>query len=191
VHLHRTGLLEQRRSAIWILAVLAPCLLLQARVSAINPIEMDPAAESGRDVGRYIHTHWPAGSVVALNTAGSTPFYADEMVYIDMLGLNDPVIARRKNIPKDGSWTHLIGHLKGDGSYVLSRRPDYIILGPSQGTTPEHQDSVHFVGDYEIGSSPLFREQYQRCSALTEERRLFTYYQRRDLNRICPKTSTP
>ena len=55
----------------------------------------DPAAFVGRIIGGYIAENWPPGSSVALNTAGSIPYYSPGNSYIDMLGLNDPQIARR------------------------------------------------------------------------------------------------
>jgi arabinofuranosyltransferase len=95
---------------------------------------MDPAALNGRQVGLYIRRAWPKDSLVALNTAGSTVFYS-KLRSIDMLGLNDHHIARRP-VVQDPTlpWSHLPGHQKGDGSYVLDRKPDFIIIGGSQGS---------------------------------------------------------
>jgi hypothetical protein len=59
---------------------------------------------------------------IAVTAAGCIPFWT-EFPAIDMLGLNDPHIARSRP-PNLGSG--VIGHEHGDGSYVLSRRPDII-----------------------------------------------------------------
>ena len=100
--------------------------------------------------------------LVAANIAGSIPYFSD-MNFIDMLGLNDYTIAQRNISYDYGSffkaavdvkkiftvqgrseiihnitenylpWQLIPGHGKGDGQYVLSRKPDYIIIGPAEG----------------------------------------------------------
>jgi hypothetical protein len=185
--LHGSGVLTNLRMAAASALVLSVALWLQILYPILNPCYPDPAALVGSAVGQYIAQSFPADSRIALNTAGSTPYFADNHEYIDMLGLNDSVIARRTNIPVEGPWTHLIGHLKGDGAYVLSRRPDFIILGPAEGTTPELSHIVHFFGDYEIGNSPDFRRDYEVCYApIPVAAGVFTYYQRREAQRPCP-----
>lgn len=184
--LAQNGLLNRPLVTPAICVGLVFALTLQARPHVLNPRNTDRAAMIGTTIGRYINTHWPAGSTIALNTAGATPFYADKMQYIDMLGLNDAQIARRKNIPQTGPWTHLVGHLKGDGASVLARKPDYIILGPAEGTTPELRALVYFIGDYEIGNSRFFLDNYEPCTAHASESVILTYYQRRDLGYKCP-----
>lgn len=187
LHLYRIGVLDTSGGRAGVTVVLLGCLALQVHVTTLTPRIMDPAAQVGRTVGEYVNTHWRQGATVALNTAGSTPFYADNFQYIDMLGLNDRQIARRKDIPESGPWTRIIGHLKGDGRNVLSRHPDYIILGPAEGTTPLQPGPIYFIGDYEIGKSPEFRQQYQLCSVLLPSGKTFRYYRRLgDEGRSCP-----
>lgn len=145
----------------------------------------DPAAYFGKHVGLYIKDHWPKDSIVALNGAGAGPYYS-RMNCIDMLGLNNYVIAKRKidldvsfllkdpaNIfklffPKGRAelsqqirqrysfWQLLPGHGKGDGKYVLSQKPDYIILGGSDGDS-----KPWFIGDQEIFESLDFQNNYE------------------------------
>jgi hypothetical protein len=55
----------------------------------------------------------------------------------------------------DLPWARVPGHRKGDGAYVLSRHPDYIILGGSDGSL-----KPWFVGDKEIVDTPAFSELY-------------------------------
>lgn len=123
-----------------------------------KPRKMDPAATIGRAVGRYVAANWPAGSLVSCATAGSTPYYSPELQYIDALGLNDKVIARRKVTTFHTERQHWPGHMKGDGAYVLSRKPDYIILGPAEGTSA---DRPWFLTDYELGLNPQFAAEYK------------------------------
>ena len=120
---------------------------------------MDGAAFLGSEVGRYINLNWPPGSLVALNTAGSTPYFAPKLRFIDMLGLNDTTIARRKDPPLRTKMQEWPGHRKGDGRYILSRRPDYIIIGPSNGDYAN--DFPWFLSDYELEGSTEFARQYQ------------------------------
>lgn len=84
------------------------------------PERIDSAAYVGALIGRHIHNRWPAGTVVALNTAGSTPYFAPRYTYIDMLGLNDRRIATRPVRQARLPWQRVPGHAKGDGAYVLA-----------------------------------------------------------------------
>jgi len=116
----------------------------------------DAAAWHGTIVGKHIQKSWPAESVVALNSAGATAFFAN-FHCIDMLGINDYHIARTTarydpRLP----WTALAGHRKGDGRYVLGRKPDYIIIGGADGNT-----FPLFNGDAEIMENPDFQKTYK------------------------------
>jgi hypothetical protein len=119
----------------------------------------DGAAFLGSLIGKYINANWPEGSLVALNTAGSTPYYAPKLRFIDMLGLNDTTIARREHVPMRTKMQEWPGHGKGDGAYVLSRKPDYIIIGPTNGDYANN--FPWFLSDYELGGSAEFERRYQ------------------------------
>lgn len=118
----------------------------------------DAAALTGHVVGRYLQEQLPAGTVVALNTAGSVPYYAPDLVFIDMLGLNDAHIAARKVGKVRAPWQAVAGHAKGDGRYVLERAPDVIILGPAMGVTA---DRALFLSDVELAESEAFQRDYE------------------------------
>lgn len=183
-------------------ALLAACAM-QVRVQQLDLWAGDGTEMMGADVGRYIDAHWPAGATAGLNAAGATPYFADRLRYIDMLGLNDAVIARRHPIPLSAIGPRRIGHLKGDGAYVLSRRPDFIILSGPTGqlaTIPERLS----LGDGELVQQPGFHQLYQPCRIelplssynLTHLQRdhpaatiPFVYYQRRDIPLDCPAPS--
>ncbi len=139
---------------------------LQASRRNTNPGKQDPAAFVGTIVGRYIASAWPESSLVALNTAGSTPYHAPAHRYIDMLGLNDAQIARRPVAALQLPWQQVPGHAKGDGAYVLSREPDYIILGPSEGQPspgrlPVPVEMPWFLSDLEMSLAPRFAARYE------------------------------
>jgi hypothetical protein len=101
-------------------------------------------------IGQWMRANLPSDSLLATSTAGSIPYYS-RLPVIDMMGLNDRTIARRRDLP-DG-WK---GIEKGDGRYVLSRRPDYIQLGSYLGSpTPL------FLSDIELFASEDFHRQYE------------------------------
>jgi hypothetical protein len=154
--------------------------------------KMDPAAFVGTLVGQHIAANGPQNTTIAVSTAGTTPFYATQnRVFIDMLGLNDPVIAKRTDVPILAKAQNLPGHNKGDGAYVLSRKPDYIIMGPAQGVESEFSQKW-FLSDVEIARSPEFGTCYVKRKALLSYSSevakrgntfyknpiVFTYYQR-------------
>jgi hypothetical protein len=136
---------------------------LQLKSGKLNPRIEDPAARIGTIVGKYIASAWPEGSLVALNTAGSTPYYAGRHRFIDMLGLNDSHIAKRKIDTIQLDWQLAPGHLKGDGAYVLSRNPDYIIAGPASGTavTFMSMSQQWFLSDIELAQDKRFLNNYE------------------------------
>lgn len=126
----------------------------------LTPIECDPAAATGEHVGRFLQGNLPAGATVATATAGSTPYFAPSLRFIDTLGLNDRHIGRREVRELTTKWQREPGHLKGDGAYVLSRAPDVIILGPAQGFLGE-TPTEWFLTDYELLKAPAFAAGYQ------------------------------
>ena len=77
------------------------------------------------DTGMWLAEKLPSTTSIAINPAGIIPFYT-RFQTIDMLGLNDKHIARKK---VDKLTTGAIGHLKFDSDYVLSKYPDLIIIG--------------------------------------------------------------
>ncbi|MEM7507053.1 MAG: hypothetical protein AAF415_09905 [Pseudomonadota bacterium] len=154
----------------------------------IDPKPMDGAAYVGRIVGQHILRAWPEGSTVALNTAGSTPYFAPGHTYIDMLGLNDREIAKRPDKPLKTRRQSLTGHSSGDGTSVLRRKPDYIIIGPAEGRVAE---DAWYLSGYEIARDPGFASCYTQVQIQIEydvpagekidyvdDPLTFTYYER-------------
>lgn len=143
------------RPAVLLTAALSLAVL---QVLSAPVLLRDPAAYVGELVGRYLEAHWPAGSLVALNTAGSTPFFAPRLVFLDMLGLTDRAIARRRPPATGLPWQRVPGHSKGDGAYVLRRRPDYVILGYAEG---DPAGRARFLSDLELNRLPDFHRQFE------------------------------
>jgi hypothetical protein len=75
------------------------------------------------DIGRSLGRSVPPGTSIALCPVGALP-YASDLPVVDMLGLTDAHIAR---VAPDGRYFYP-GHQRHDGAYVLSRRPDLILL---------------------------------------------------------------
>lgn len=114
-------------------------------------IRADTVVEDGREAGLWLKQHALPNAVIATNTGGSVPYYS-ELRSVDMLGLNDVHIAHRQ-IPWMGKGP--AGHEKGDGRYVLSKKPGYIQFGSSLG------DSVpRFLSDQELWRLPEFHAAY-------------------------------
>lgn len=89
----------------------------------------DRVAVNGKEVGLWLKENLPPDAVIATNTAGSIAYYS-ELTTIDMLGLTDNHIAHRE-LADMGQGS--AGHEKGDGAYVLSRKPDVIQFASSLG----------------------------------------------------------
>lgn len=89
----------------------------------------DRVAVHGKEVGLWMNNSLPPDAVIATNTAGSIAYYS-KLTTIDMLGLTDNHIAHRE-ITDMGQGS--AGHEKGDGAYVLSRKPDVIQFASSLG----------------------------------------------------------
>lgn len=107
---------------------------------------------TGKGVGLWMRNTFPPDTLIATNTAGSIPYFS-KLPTIDMLGLNDKHIAHRE-IKNMGAGQ--VGHEKGDGDYVLSRKPDYIQFASASGSA-----KPQFLGDREIFSSKEFKNNYK------------------------------
>ena len=132
---------------------------------------------------RWLEAHAPADAVVASTPAGSIAFHLDRLRVIDMLGLNDTHIAHGTAPTGQGR----AGHEKGDGRYVLSRAPDYILLG-NVAVLPEPLSDAEMPGklvqksEREIWAAPEFHQRYERVTVKLDDRgvlRYFTFFRRK------------
>jgi hypothetical protein len=137
------------------------------------------AAYHGRIVGEWLRQAAPSGTWVATNAAGALPYFS-RLPVIDQLGLTDAHIARSRADSRQ--W---IGHERGDGHYVLQRRPDIVILGGAEGSATPWA----FPGDQQIAAAAEFRLRYelQRVPLVGFD---FTYYRARD-GRMPPLPAAP
>ena len=156
--------LNHRRLMTGLVGIVAAA---QLAALLLTPVECDPAAVTGEHVGRFLEVNLPAGATVATATAGSTPYFAPSLRFIDMLGLNDRHIARREVRQLTTKWQHTPGHLKGDGAYVLNRAPDVIILGPAHGFLGK-RPTDWFLTDFELLQSAEFAARYRPYRFIVE-----------------------
>ena len=101
-----------------------------------------------------------------------------------MLGLNDEHIAHR-HVPGMGSGH--TGHEKGDGAYVLSRKPDFIQFGSVRGNPqPRYRSGREMV------RMPEFKRWYELKSyTLPTGARLHLYERRKQARSDAPGPATP
>jgi arabinofuranosyltransferase len=161
--LFAAGLLGRAKPGRFMPLVFAVAAVLQGRLALSAERQPDQAAVMGGMVGRFLEHELPAGSLVAISVAGSTAFFAPKLRFIDTLGLNDRHIAHRAVPVGVTSWQAMAGHRKGDGSYVLSRSPDVVILGAASGYLGL-DEREWFLTDYELLKSDEFRLGYMPYS---------------------------
>jgi len=114
-----------------------------------------------------------ADSLLATNTGGTIAYYS-KLPIVDMMGINDTTIANRKCVPKQ--WK---GIEKGDGKYVLSRRPQYIQLSSSAGSA-----EPRFLSGIEIYQSEEFWNNYDLAEYHIDEETTLLIYKRREKERL-------
>jgi arabinofuranosyltransferase len=146
--------------------------------------EIDDTYIGWKQAGMWLKLNTPIEYHIALQPAGYIPFYSQRFS-LDMLGLNDTHIA---HLPiKMGSGK--AGHEKWDGDYILSRRPEIIILGmgvypnPIQNLTDRSEiEQIMQPGraGWEIWGNPQFIAWYKPASALLPNGQYLDFFIKRD-----------
>ena len=134
---------------------------------------------------RWLEANAPEGAVVASTPAGSIAYHMNHKV-IDMLGLNDLYIARTVN-PRMGKGR--AGHEKGDGKYVLSRSPDFILMGNVAVLSypideARMAEKLRLKSENELWDDPEFHKNYElECVRLADTGpfQYFTFYKKKGL----------
>lgn len=129
-------------------------------------------------LGKMLYSLTPPGYTIALNTVGALPYYAERLT-LDMYGLTDAVIARA---PAEKGYNSDPGHEKGDGNYVLQRRPDMILLrNVWLADVPiEAHRGLYGASERQLWANPAFLEQYQPVDLRLRNDLLFGFYLRKD-----------
>ncbi len=111
--------------------------------------------------GRWLRDNLPQGSWLAAGNAGVLP-YESGLPTIDMFGLCDRTIGTRE-LPLGGG---LPGHEKGDGAYVLDRKPALILFQFARfSAAPLSREEIGHLGmslsEREIWADPRFATSYR------------------------------
>ena len=133
--------------------------------------------ERQRIAAQWLEANAPEGSVIASTPAGSIAYHSSHPV-IDMLGLNDEHIAHGQ-VGEMGS--RRAGHEKGDGAYVLSREPEFILLGnvavlARPLSEEEMPAKIVQRSEEEIWASPEFHRDYERVAVEVGTEGLFRWF---------------
>jgi len=162
--LERFGARRHVRPAL--LALLLVAVLYAARVGFTGAPHEDVRRDiqevsAWKEVGAWLRAHASRDATIAVIPAGAIP-YVSKLRAIDMLGLNDATIALRE-MPALASG--LPGHEKFDVDYVLSRRPEIILLGV-YGLDPKPRPAwelVHYSyeAEWRMLDSPRFGDEYR------------------------------
>lgn len=110
--------------------------------------------------GKWLGENYPPQTWLATANAGAIP-YASNLPTVDMLGLCDRHIAHRKVAEMGKGFA---GHEKGDGAYILARRPQIILFqltrfsdGP---VAPQQVLQPLWLSERELVASPQFAAAY-------------------------------
>jgi len=130
-----------------------------------------------RAAAEWLEAHAPPGALVASTPAGSIAYHSSHPV-IDMLGLADEHIA---HAPAGEMGRGRAGHEKGDGAYVLARRPEYVLLGNvavlARPLAEEEMPSkLVRRSEEEIWASPEFHRDYERVAVELAPDGLFRWF---------------
>lgn len=100
------------------------------------------------ELGRWFKDHTPPEASIAISDVGAVGYYSERRT-LDMFGLIDPHIGRLSGRM----------HYKSDAKYVLSRRPDYIVLV----SLNDEGEGFSFqrIPDYAMNAQPDFHQQYE------------------------------
>jgi len=145
--------------------------------------EVDLAGQWSR-LGRWFRRNVPSGSSLVNTSIGALGYYSG-LTIVDPLGIVDPVIAHQRRALGRG----YRGHEKHDCAYVLSQRPDYILLvdvaTPSPIPEPALAGAVWGEFNLRLAGDPQLAQQY-RYESVAVGRYFLNIHVRRDLPRLQP-----
>ena len=118
----------------------------------------------------------PPGTTIALSPVGYIPYRTGFVAY-DLLGITDRHIAHRRMPFAIG----YAGHEKHDGAYILSRRPDYLLVGNVDVTDQPRQSPMPpDASEVDIFENPIFRTRYTPVFIPLSEGKFLNCYRRVD-----------
>ena len=129
---------------------------------------------------KWLDKHADPNAIVATTPAGSIAYHMNLKV-LDMLGLNDVTIAHTRDTFRGAAGNWRAGHEKGNGKYILSRSPDYILLGnvavlPRPISKTEMEKKLVDKSEHEIWADPDFHRRYKYVSVKLNDHGIFKYF---------------
>ena len=129
---------------------------------------------------KWLEENAEPDSLVASSPAGSIAYHMNLKV-LDMLGLNDVHIAHTKDTFGGAFGKARAGHEKGDGEYILSKSPDYILMGnvavlPRPINETEMSKKLVFKSEHEIWGNPDFHRRYEYITVKLNDEGVFKYF---------------
>ena len=124
-----TGMREEKRWSNPIPIVVMMLVFLTMIPGGVNYDDFAAERTTVRafaSLGKRLYEILPPGSSIACGSTGAIGYYTD-LPIIDILGLTEAHIARNGHIVASQP-----GHMKTDGAYVLSKKPDLLLLGNIQ-----------------------------------------------------------
>jgi len=113
----------------------------------------------GKEIGEMLSAAFgDRQPLLAADSAGCLPYFS-KLPAIDMLGLNDRHIARRDTRAFGKGYP---GHERGDGKYVLDRKPDLVIFDSPHGRVDPNRPP-NFPGGREMVKDKRFARFYRRA----------------------------
>ncbi|MFT5050473.1 MAG: arabinofuranosyltransferase [Chlamydiales bacterium] len=162
-------------------------LVANASPSVIRRVESDLPVEvalvNARDeamingfiaIGEKLREIASPGDTVAVGACGAIPYLSGLVTY-DTLGLNDKHIARQ---PVKYPGMAAFGHEKGDGEYIGSKLPTYLIPLPAPTDEPSPSYINFSVTFSELTAIPKYRDQYEFRYVELENGQYFNYFER-------------
>jgi arabinofuranosyltransferase len=138
---------------------------LRSLLGGVRP----PVSQDFVAVGKALGALAAPGDTLATGAAGAIPYYS-RLATIDTLGLNDSHIARG---PADRRLS--FGHQRGDGAYVMSFRPTYLVPYPL--LTPQPTRSMGKEKTFrEMFAMADFGDHYAFFTFRMPDGRYFNYY---------------
>jgi len=179
--LGQNALTSQRRAAGIVVLILALISLLPSTVGKERRLisaHMSLMNLGGwKLAGDTLAAHFPAGTTIALGPAGYIPFRTGFKAF-DLLGVTDRHIAH-KQMPFTQGYA---GHEKHDGPYILSQRPDYLLLGNVDVTSQPRQSLIPpFSREVDILTHPVFQRDYEQVVIPLDAGRYLNCFKRRDV----------
>jgi arabinofuranosyltransferase len=127
-------------------------------------------------LGQRLYEMLPPQTSLGLGSTGAIGYHTD-MKIVDILGLTEKHIARKGHIVASQP-----GHMKTDGAYVLSRKPDLLLLGNVQihRKRRSREEMKHKIQEREIIMQPAFSIDYEYVNIPIGRDFYLSCYKRRD-----------